>query len=246
MHISEKSHSRIKYGIPDTTRRYSSPASMSRFYRALGDTTSICMKCKSSCALFGNIDETDWFGWCAMSNETWRNRRVESVLLAVSQHYFLATLTGSNETALTVLTFLQTNTECVKHCIQLRHHLNIQVLMWICCPLAWWYVSWEDMRSYDAAAAERRQHPVLRTLQETFVLSATFKEMCLPCQITRKMFSVPLELTLLQMICLYIKWPWTAHNCAQKQQLRLNHARDGQTPQHVGTADTRAELSARR
>ena len=218
MHIPEESHSQIKYGTLDTIRHYNSLASMSRFYPALGDA-SICTKCKSSCALFGQIDETAWFGWCTICNKTWHNRRVESVLLAVNQdfaNFSLATLTGNNETVLTILTFLQTNTECVKHCIQLRHRLNIQVLMWICCPLAWWYVLWEDMRSYRAAEAERIQHPVLRTLQETFILSETFKAMCFPCQTTGEMFSGPLECTLLQVICLYIRWPWTAHNCVQK------------------------------
>ena len=119
----------------------------------------------------------------------------------------------------------------------------------ICCPLAWWYVLWKDMRSYRAAEAERIQHPVLRTLQETFILSETFKAMCFPCQTTGEMFPGPLECTLLQVMCLYIRWPWTTHNCVPKKQLRLRPtipARAGQSPQHEGAKDTKAELSTRR
>ena len=177
---------------------------MSRFYPALSDTRT-CMKCNSACALFGQIDEeTSWFGWCTLCNKTWHNRRAESMLLAVNWEFkrrSLAALTGNNATALKTFTFLQTNIDCVKHSIQLRHHLNIQVLVWLCCPLAWFY------ESDSEAEAERIQHPVLRTLQETFILSRTFKTMCFPCPISDRSW------TLLHAVCSYLRWPWTAHIC---------------------------------
>ena len=99
-----------------------------------------------------------------MCNNTWHNRRIEGILLSVSRDFArrsLAALIGNKTTASTALAFLQTNTDCVKHSRQLRHHLNIQVLMWLCCPLEWWY------ESDSEAEEERIQHPVLRTLQET-------------------------------------------------------------------------------
>ena len=170
---SSKAHSTLTHIVVFT--------SMYRFYPALSDTRT-CKRCNSACALFGQIDEeTSWFGWCTLCNGTWHNRRAESMLLAVNREfkrYSLAALTGNNATALRTFTFLQTNIDCVKHSIQLRHHLNIQVLMWICCPLAWFYVRVDDLGPYLAAEAERLQHPVLRTLQETFILSKTFKQKC--------------------------------------------------------------------
>ena len=197
---------------------------MSRFYPALGDTRT-CTRCNSACALFGQIDEeTSWFGWCTICDKTWHNRRVEGILLAVNRDFkrrSLAALTGNNATALTAFTFLQTNIDCVKHSIQLRHHLNIQVLMWICCPLAWFYVQLDNLGPYLAAEAERIQHPVLRTLQETFILSKTFKTMCFPCPISGRLFEGPLSCTLLHAICSYIRWPWTAHGCGKNEGLRL-------------------------
>ena len=189
---------------------------MSRFYHALNDPIT-CTRCNSVCALFGQIDEeTSWFGWCTICNDTWHNRRIEGILLAVNRDFTrrsLAALTGNNATALTAFTFLQTNIDCVKHSIQLRHHLNIQVLMWICCPLAWFYVQVNNLGPYLAAEAERIQHPVLRTLQETLILSKTFKTMRFPCPISGRLFEAPLSWTLLHAICSYIRRPWTAHNC---------------------------------
>ena len=194
---------------------------MSRFYPALDDTRA-CTRCNSACALYGQIDEeTSWFGWCTLCNKTWHNRHIEGILLAVNWDFkrrSLAALTGNNATALKVFTFLQTNTDCVKHSIQFRHHLNIQVLMRICCPLAWFYVPFDNLGSYLAAEAERIQHPVLRTLQETFILSKTFKTMCFPCTISGRLFEAPLSWTLLHAICSYIRRPWTAHSCGPHQE----------------------------
>ena len=183
---------------------------MSRFYPALDDTRA-CTRCNSACALYGQIDEeTSWFGWCTLCNKTWHNRHIEGILLAVNWDFkrrSLVALTENNATALKIFTFLQTNTDCVKHSIQFRHHLNIQVLMWLSCPLAWIYVHFDNLGSYLAAEAERIQHPVLRTLQETFILSRTFKTRCFPCLISDRSW------TLLHAICSYIRWPWTAHIC---------------------------------
>ena len=141
---------------------------MSRFYHALNDPRT-CKRCNSACALFGQIDEkTSWFGWCTLCNDTWHNRRTEGTLFSVNRDFArrsLAALIGNDTTTSIVLTFLQINIDCVKHNKQLRHHLNIQVLTWLCCPLAWFY------ESDSEAEEERIQHPVLRTLQETFIRS---------------------------------------------------------------------------
>ena len=75
-----------------------------------------------------------------------------------------------------------------------------------------WYVQLDDMGPYRAAAAE---------LQETFILSKTFNTMCFPCPIASRMFEGPLECTLLQAICLYIRWPWTTHSCVKMEGPRL-------------------------
>ena len=177
---------------------------MSRFYHALNDPRT-CTRCNSVCALFGQIDEeTSWFGWCTLCNDTWHNRRAEGILFSVnrdSARRSLAALTGNDTTASTALTFLQTNIDCVKHNKQLRHHLNIQVLTWLCCPLAWFY------ESDSEAEEERIQHPVLRTLQETFIRSKTFKTMCFPCPI------FDISWTLLHAVCAYINGPLTTHVC---------------------------------
>ena len=179
---------------------------MSRYacYHALGDPRT-CTRCNSLCALFGQVDvETSWFGWCTMCNETWRNRRIEGILLSVNRDFAqrsLAALIGNNTTASITFTFLQTNIDCVKHSRQLRHHLSIQVLMWLCCPLEWWY------ESDSEAEEERIQHPVLRTLQETPISSRTFKTMCFPCPISDSSW------TLLHAVCLYLRWPRTTHIC---------------------------------
>ena len=137
-------HFSIKLNILGTNTYWGSFVLMSRCYHALSDPRT-CTRCNSLCALFGQIDvETSWFGWCTMCNNTWHNRRIEGILLSVSRDFArrsLAALIGNKTTASTALAFLQTNTDCVKHSRQLRHHLNIQVLMWLCCPLEWWYES---------------------------------------------------------------------------------------------------------
>ena len=147
---------------------------MSRFYHVLNDPRT-CTRCNSACALYGQKDvETSWFGWCTLCNDVWHNRRMEGTLFSISRDFArrsLAALTGNTRTASITLTFLQTNIYCVKQSKQLEHHLNIQVLMWLCCPLAWFY------ESDSEAEEERIQHPVLRTLQETFIRSKTFKTM---------------------------------------------------------------------
>ena len=206
---------------------------MSRFYPALSDTRT-CMKCNSACALFGQIDEeTSWFGWCTLCNKTWHNRRAESMLLAVNWEFkrrSLAALTGNNATALKTFTFLQTNIDCVKHSIQLRHRLDIQVLVWICCPLRWFYVPFDNLGQYLAAEAARI--PALRTLQETFIHSKTFETMCFPCAVYDRMFEAH-RWTLLHAICLYIRQPRTAHCCGNFRDLRPTiPARAGQSPHH--------------
>ena len=80
---------------------------MSRFYHALKDPRT-CTKCNSACALFGQIDEeTSWFGWCTLCNDTWHNRRVEGILFSVNRDFArrsLAALTGNDTTASTALT----------------------------------------------------------------------------------------------------------------------------------------------
>ena len=177
---------------------------MSRFYHVLKDPRT-CTKCNSACALFGQIDvETSWFGWCVLCTNTWHNRRIEGFLFAVSRDFArrsLAVLVGSNRSASIILTFLQINVCCIKHNRQLRHCLNMQVLKWLCCPLAWYY------ESDSEAEEERIQHLVLRTLQETFIRSKTFKAMCFPCPFHDASW------TLLHAVCVYINRPLTAHDC---------------------------------
>ena len=177
---------------------------MSRFYHALKDPRT-CTKCNSACAIFGQIDvETSWFGWCTLCNSTWHNRRIESILFSVnrdSARRSLVALIGNKRTASITLTFLMIGVYCVKYNRQLRHRLNIQVLMWLCCPLAWHYES--DSEAED----ERIQHPVLRTLQETFICSRTFKAMCFPCPAWEGSW------TLLHAVCVYVTGPLAAHDC---------------------------------
>ena len=177
---------------------------MSRFYHALKDPRT-CTKCNSACAIFGQIDvETSWFGWCTLCNSTWHNRRIESILFSVNRDFArrsLVALIGNGKTASIILTFLMISVYCVKYNRQLRHRLNIQVLMWLCCPLAWHYES--DSEAED----ERIQHPVLRTLQETFICSRTFKAMCFPCPAWEGSW------TLLHAVCVYVTGPLTAHDC---------------------------------
>ena len=177
---------------------------MSRFYHVLNDPRT-CLKCNSACAIFGQIDEeTSWFGWCTLCNKTWHNRRIEGILFAVNRDFArrsLAALTGNEGNALTTLAFLKISVDCIKYNRHLRHRLEIQVLMWLCCPLAWFY------ESDSEAEEERIQHPVLRTLQETFIRSETFKAICFPCPVHDKSW------TLLHAVCVYVIGPLTAHNC---------------------------------
>ena len=178
---------------------------MSRFYHALKDPRT-CTKCNSACALFGQFDEeTSWFGWCTLCNSTWHNRRIEGILFSVNRDFArrsLAALIGNERSASTTLTLLQVNVYCVIHNRQLRHCLNMQVLKWLCCPLAWYY------ESDSEAEEERIQHPVLRTLQETFIRSKTFKAMCFPCPFQDESW------TLLHAVCVYINRSLTAHDCS--------------------------------
>ena len=144
------------------------------------------------------------------------------MILAVNREfkqYSLTALTGSNATALKTLTFLQTNIDCVRHSIQLCHNLDIQVLEWICCPLRWFYVPFDNLGQHMAAAAARARLPVLRTLQENPINSKTFEEMCFPCAVYGRRFKA-FKWTLLQAICLYIRKPRTAHYCSDFRDLR--------------------------
>ncbi len=146
--------------------------SMSRHYYVMGDPRT-CTRCDSRCALFGQRDpETAWSGWCVLCNTMWRNRRIESVLMSVSRDFALrslATLLGNNAAASVTLSFLQTIVGCVKYNILLRHHLNLCVLLWLCCPLEWWH------ESDSEAEEERIRRPVLRTLHETAILHVHLK-----------------------------------------------------------------------
>ena len=94
---------------------------------------------------------------------------------------------------MTILAFLQISSECIRYTYDLRHRLEVQVLEWLCCPLAWYY------ESDSEAEIERIQHPVLRTLQETFICSATFKATCFPCSVKEKPW------TLLHAVCTFVK-----------------------------------------
>ena len=182
--------------------------SMSRQYHVLGDTRT-CTRCDSPCALFGQRDvETSWFGWCVLCNTTWHNRRIESVLTSVSRNFglrSLAALVGDKKAASVTLTFLQTSVCCVKYNNLLRHYLNVRVLMWLCCPLEWWYE--ED----SEAEEERIRRPVLRTLHETAISSRAFKAMCFPC-----IQSKDRSWTLLHAVCSYLRRSQTAHTCDKK------------------------------
>ena len=177
---------------------------MSRFYHVLNDPRT-CLKCNSACAIFGQRDpETSWLYWCTLCNRTWHNRRIESTLFAVNRNFAkhsLATLAGSESNALSILAFLKISIDCIRYNYCLRHRLEIQVLEWICCPLAWYY------ESDSEAESERIQHPVLRTLQETFIRSETFKATCFPCPVGDKPW------TLLHAVCTFVNGPPTAHNC---------------------------------
>lgn len=177
---------------------------MSRQYHVLGDLRT-CARCDSRCALFGQRDpETAWFGWCVLCNTTWRNRRIESVLLSVSRDFALRSLVallGNNTAASVTLTFLQTSVLCVKYNILLRHHLDLRLLMWLCCPLEWWY------ESDSEGEEERIRRPVLRTLHETFISSRAFTAMCFPCPMSRRYW------TLLHAVCSYLRRSQTAHTC---------------------------------
>ena len=173
---------------------------MSRFYHVLNDPRK-CIKCNAACAIFGERDpETSWHYWCTLCNKTWHNRNIESTLFAVSRTFAkhsIATLVGGENTALAVLTFLQISIDCIRYNYHLRHRLETQVLEWICCPLAWYYES----------DRERIFHPTLRTLQETFIHSTTFKATCFPCSGSDKPW------TLLHAVCTFVKNSSTTHSC---------------------------------
>ena len=177
---------------------------MSRHYHVLSDTRA-CTKCNSRCSLFGQIDEeTAWFGWCELCNTTWHNRRIENVLISVNRDWALRSLValvGSNIAASATLTFLQTSVECIKSNRLLRHHLNLHLLLWLCCPLEWWY------ESDTEAEEERIRHSVLRTLHETSISSRTFRTMCFPCPIPDKSW------TLLHAVCSYLRRSQSDHTC---------------------------------
>ena len=148
-----------------------------------------------------------------MCNATWHNRRTEGILFSVSPDFArrsLASLVGNYMAASIIFAFLQTSVGCIKHNRLLRHYLNVRALMWICCPLEWWY------ESDSEAEEERIQHPVLRTLQETAISSKTFTTMCFPCSISARSW------TLLHAVCSYLRWPWTAHICDSNS--RREHA----------------------
>ena len=68
-------------------------------------------------------------------------------------------------------------------------------------PLAWYF------ESDSEAEMQCIYHPVLRTLQETFIRSATFKATCFPCPVGDKPW------TLLHAVCTFVKGPSTAHIC---------------------------------
>ena len=138
---------------------------------------------------------------------TCRNRRIESVLMSVSRNFALrslAALLGNNTAASVTLTFLQTIVSCVRYNILPRHHLKLCLLLWLCCPLVWWY------ESDSEAEEERIRRPVLRTLHETPISSRAFKTLCFPCPISDRSW------TLLHAVCSYLRRSQTAHTCDKK------------------------------
>ena len=175
---------------------------MSRFHHVLNDPRS-CVKCRAACAIFSQRDpETSWHYWCTLCSWTWHNRRIESTLFAVNQTFAkhsIAALVREESNALAVLTFLQISIDCIRYNYNLRHRLEIQVLEWICCPLAY--------ESDSEAGRERIHHPTLRTLQETFIHSTTFKAACFPCSVNDKPW------TLLHAVCTFVKKSSTTHFC---------------------------------
>ena len=94
-----------------------------------------------------------------------------------------------------------TSVECIKSNKLLRHHLNLHLLLWLCCPLEWWY------ESDTEAEEERIRHPVLRTLHETSISSRTFRTKCFPCPIPDKSW------TLLHAVCSYLRRSQSDHTC---------------------------------
>ena len=82
-----------------------------------------------------------------------------------------------------------------------RHHLDLRLLMWLCCPLEWWY------ESDSEGEEERIRRPVLRTLHETFISSRAFTAMCFPCPMSRRYW------TLLHAVCSYLRRSQTTHTC---------------------------------
>ena len=116
----------------------------------------------------------------------------------------LAALLGNNTAASVTLTFLQTIVGCVKYNILLRHHLNLCVLLWLCCPLEWWH------ESDSEAEEERIRRPVLRTLHETAISSRAFETLCFPCPVSDRSW------TLLHAVCSYLRRSQTAHTCDQQ------------------------------
>ena len=142
--------------------------------------------------------------------KTGNSNAKSSPLFKINEHlphrnfakYSLATIVGSENNAVTILAFLQISTECIRYNYDLRHRLEVQVLEWLCCPLAWYY------ESDSEAEIERIQHPVLRTLQETFICSATFKATCFPCSVKEKPW------TLLHAVCTFVKKSTTVHSCS--------------------------------
>ena len=170
---------------------------MSRFYHALGDQRK-CTKCKAACAIFGQGDS--WRYWCTPCNQTWHNRRIENTLFMVCRDfakYSLTALVGSENNTVTILAFLQISTECIRYNFDLRHRLEVQMIEWLCCPIAWYYET----------EIESIQRPTLRTLQETLICSATFRATCFPCSVTEKPW------TLLHAVCTFVKKLTTVHSC---------------------------------
>ena len=186
---------------------------MARFYHALSDQRR-CTKCKAACAIFGQRDpETSWQGWCTPCNRTWHNRRIETTIFMVCRNFAkhsLATLVGSENNAVTILAFLQISSECIRYTYDLRHRLEVQVLEWLCCPLAWFY------ESDSEAEMERIQRPVLRSLQETFIGSAAFEATCFPCLARGEPW------TLLHAICTFVRKSTAVHSCCPPQSVNVH------------------------
>ena len=80
----------------------------------------------------------------------------------------LGALVGNETAAFVIYAYLQTSVACVEHNTLLRHALNLRLLLWLCCPLEWWY------ESDSEAEEERMRRPVFRTLQETYIFSPAF------------------------------------------------------------------------